>query len=295
MRGANAVFPSVFRSPERKFDLRCFAAKARHCGLAQGPVCLHSMPWRDEFAQLLRAQFDLVKKRNSRYSSRSFAQKIGLSAGGLSELLSGKAGWKLSAPKAALILERLGLSEREKGRLLTLMGIAPGFTKRTLDDEQYQMLLDDVYFPILFSYDLVPELRQPETIAKRLSCDVQKVIQVTEGFLAKGFLRRLPDGVIERNPDYFETSDGVPSEVLRSFHRQAFQAAMDALEDVPAEKRDITSLYFSAPESRLPELRKEIRAFYERVVALAEANPKDRIYRLSVGLFPVGCDEGERP
>src|SRR5689334_9211079 len=66
----------------------------------------------DTISALLQREYESRCARNSRYSLRAFARDVGLSPGGLSQVLRGRMG--LSEKTASRIAERLGWSRPEQ-------------------------------------------------------------------------------------------------------------------------------------------------------------------------------------
>ncbi len=64
-----------------------------------------------DFRGMLRAELGRRQVKNPAYSMRAFARDLGLSASGLSEVLSGK--HSLSLRRAVIVSQRLGLSGHE--------------------------------------------------------------------------------------------------------------------------------------------------------------------------------------
>jgi hypothetical protein len=66
--------------------------------------------------------------------------------------------------------------------------------------------------------------------------------------------------------------------------------ALEALEDVPLESRDQSSMTMAIDPSLLPEAKAKIRDFRRSLCAFLQENarPKSEIYQLSISLFPVG-------
>ena len=62
-----------------------------------------------------------------------------------------------------------------------------------------------------------------------------------------------------------------------------------AIDQVPMEQRDFTSLTFLGSSKHLEEVRQEIRRFHERVKTIFETGGEenDEIFRFSVALFPM--------
>jgi uncharacterized protein (TIGR02147 family) len=244
--------------------------------------------WQKEFGDLLGQQFRFYKQKNSKFSVRAYAKKIGLSAGCVSDILLEKKKWNLTPKRAAKILDRLNISSSVRNRLLVKMGEPPILSKKTLSVGDYDILTDWVYYPILFSFDLKRELCHPEKIALRLGVSLEKVVTVIDDLLKRGLVVMAEDGLPKRPEGRIETSDGIPSEVIRKSHEVNLELCQKALAEQPVNKRDFTAMTFAGTEAQIAELRAEIRKLYEKAESLMSSdNQNDSVFRLSVQLFPM--------
>lgn len=253
------------------------------------------MKWHAELIDIIRKDFADRKEKNPRFSLRSYAQRLGLSSGSLSDLLNEKRNWHVSRLRAAEITEKLSLSEKARNKLLLKMELQPKFQKSELTKENYDMLTDWTYYPILFSFDLPIEHRAPEVIARKLGIPVQKVESVTEDLIQRKFLSRNQNKEVFR-PDVFltttdsepEVAQTPPGALVRKHHEISLDLAKRALHEQPSEVRDITSLTFAGNKQQLQALREEIRKLYEKASTVTTLDQEpDTVYRLSVQLFPV--------
>jgi len=102
-----------------------------------------------------------------------------------------------------------------------------------------------------------------------------KLIQKT----AKGF--RLLNRTLKSNDD-------VPSQSVRSFHRQAMTAADDALGRIDFSEREFISTTLAIPKSALPALKETIRAFRDEILAVSEqAENPEEVFQLNIQFFPL--------
>lgn len=83
--------------------------------------------------------------------------------------------------------------------------------------------------------------------------------------------------------------EGWRSVAVREFQRYAIGLAEGALEDVPANQRDVSHLTLSIGEDSFRELTERLALFRKEALTLArqERNP-DRVCMLNLSLFPVG-------
>lgn len=88
--------------------------------------------------------------------------------------------------------------------------------------------------------------------------------------------------------------DGSPAQapMVRHFHRQSLLLSLEAIESLPKELRDLSSLTVSIPPEGYPRLAEMIREFRSRVLAtVAGMDAPDRVYQMSIQLVPLGLPE----
>jgi uncharacterized protein (TIGR02147 family) len=88
--------------------------------------------------------------------------------------------------------------------------------------------------------------------------------------------------------------DGSPAQapMVRHFHRQSLLLSLEAIESLPKELRDLSSLTVSIPPEGYPRLVEMIREFRSRVLAtVAGMDTPDRVYQMSIQLVPLGLPE----
>lgn len=91
--------------------------------------------------------------------------------------------------------------------------------------------------------------------------------------------------------------DGSPAQapMVRHFHRQSLLLSMEAIESLPKELRDLSSLTVSIPAEGYPRLVEMAREFRARVLAtVAAMDQPDRVYQMSLQIVPLALPE-ERP
>lgn len=241
--------------------------------------------WVDELTESLRNYYDRAHARNPRFSRTSFARKAKLSRAAMSVLLSGKAKW-LTIPRAIQIIENIGLSDREKNRLLLLMGINPKVRRKSFGSIAHRILTDWTYHPILFGFELPEKIVSPALLAKRLGLKKEKVLEVIQDLILNGLLAFNEKGNLRTTNEHWMTGDGPPNKDIAKHHRDNLKIALSALE-IPAAQRDFSSMTFTASAKKLELFRKEVRNFYDRLATLAdEQSEAEEIYRVSVALFP---------
>ena len=80
----------------------------------------------------------------------------------------------------------------------------------------------------------------------------------------------------------------VASLAIREMHRQMGELAVQSLDQVPVDERDISGLTIGISEDAFAKIAKEIADFRRRVSSIVmEDSGNERVYRLNVQLFPL--------
>jgi len=88
--------------------------------------------------------------------------------------------------------------------------------------------------------------------------------------------------------------DGSPAQgpMVRHFHRQSLMLAMESIEGLPKELRDLSSLTVSIPPDGYPRLVEMVREFRARLLAAVSGmQDPDRVYQLNLQLIPLALPE----
>jgi uncharacterized protein (TIGR02147 family) len=78
------------------------------------------------------------------------------------------------------------------------------------------------------------------------------------------------------------------SEAHRRLQTQILQQAIQALEKTPFVERDQSTITLCVSERRLERAKEKIKKFRRELMQYLESGPdRDRVYQLSISLFPV--------
>lgn len=231
----------------------------------------------------LVSEFKRRKADNSAYSLRAFARQIGLPPGRVSELLSGKR--TLTAKSFAKIAERLGLSPRQQAAL-TGKTDHPAAAYKLLDDDIFDSIAEWQHFAFLNLMDTANFKSDIPWIAKRLGISTAETRDMIQRLHRLGLVAMTGKSLTKPESNLM-TGNDVPSAALRRSHRQSLEQAVDALESVPIDERDITSMTMAIDPKKLPLAKELIRKFRFDLAALLETGKRTEVYNLNVQLIPV--------
>ena len=219
------------------------------------------------------------REKNPRYSLRSFARDLQLSASVLSDAINNKR--RLSRDNLGRVAARLSMP--------TLMSI-PSTQKDTpyhkfSTVEEQQIAYCWYHYALFGLAQLKSNSASPEWISRRLRITAAQAKRALRCLQRLKLIevranRMLP---LKRN---FETSSDIPSAVLRKFHKQNLKRAMESLERNPITDRDITSITVAFAESDMRLAKDYIKKFYYRFCKKFESSNGTDVYTLAVQFFP---------
>lgn len=104
-----------------------------------------------------------------------------------------------------------------------------------------------------------------------------------------GLAFRDEDGIWQVRDAFLRDGSPAQAPMVRHFHRQSLLLSLEAIESIPKELRDLSSLTVSIPPEGYPRIVEMIREFRSRVLAAVSGmDAPDRVYQLSLQLVPLG-------
>ena len=83
---------------------------------------------------------------------------------------------------------------------------------------------------------------------------------------------------------------------IASYHRQMLKLAMDSLDEVAAEERDISAVTLMASPALVTQFKDELAALRKKLLALsAQEVAATEVVQLNLQLFPVKKRRGPKP
>ncbi len=255
--------------------------------------------WRMETAyqSVLRSHLDDRRRRNSRFSLRSFAKHLEISPGQLSSLINGKK--NLTAKQAVKIIEKLNLSEQDALDLMRelhpkLRALSPPSpSTQLLSEDEFRLISSWEHFAILSLGKVRENRATPEWIASALAIDLPTATVAFQRLKRMGLIR-LKDGHFRQTTKPLITTTEVPSSAIREYHRQNLLLAAQKIESVPVEEREFTSITMAVNPRRMEKAKKIIREMKQKVCDELETSDCTEVYTLAIQLFPVTAPGGRK-
>jgi uncharacterized protein (TIGR02147 family) len=236
--------------------------------------------------ELIKTELLRRKRDNKSYSLRAFAEFLEISPGRLSEILSEKR--PIGKKTKLKIAERLGITEMNA--LLETKPQHLTFSDRAdyhfLSNDAFTVLADWYHFAILSLADTHDFQADPKWIAKRLNISVLEATEALSRLKKVGAIEMNGKKMTKTNKSVRTTTD-LESQALRISHRQSIEQAVLALNEVPLELRDITSITMAIDLKKLPMAKQIIKEFRHKMADVLEVGSQSEVYNLNIQLVPV--------
>lgn len=241
-----------------------------------------------DFRLYLQSELADRCQRNPRYSLRAFAKTLEINHASLSQILRGKR--KLTKSTVVKFSQALGLSPVELSQFEINNNKLPiKFQQLSIDSF---IAISDWYHDAILELTRLPYFK-PDTswIALVLGISVNEVNAAVDR------LKRLDLLKVDEQGMWFDisgdnTNDYIgdfTNSALKKYQKQILEKALIALDEVPRDLRDHTSIMFTINKSDLKEAKKKIKEFRNEMNAFFKRNKKssDEVYQLAVSLFPI--------
>lgn len=254
-----------------------------------GPQVLLSLALKEKMLEL--------QNRNPSYSLRSFARRLNVSSGALSEILNGKR--TVSVKKATEIMDRLALSPDVRERILksyqeTHLNVSQGKDNLTpleylkLSSDQFESISDWKHFAILSLINTADFQSDSLWISQRLGVDVESVDACVERLFRMGILTTDQETQrLKRTSKRIESPDDILNLSIQKAHLENFNLAEEALLNIDVKDRDYSLYTMAIEKEKIPEIKKMIREFQDELSRRFSSGSLNEVYRISMQLFPL--------
>ncbi|MBC7387072.1 MAG: TIGR02147 family protein [Cryobacterium sp.] len=236
-------------------------------------------------------KFQELKLRNERYSLRAFSRKLGIGAGAVSQILSGKR--NVSAKLAVKICEKLLFDPVERAEVLGPFKKTKNVAKPKHDSfvkltqEQFLAISQWQHFAILSLVKISGAKGDSSWIAQRLGISEKEASLAVKRLIHLGLLEK-KNGALKRIAQPIRTTDDLKDLTLRAAHVETLEIAKHALLGIPVEHRDFTTVTLPLLPEKIPQAKELIREFQNQFFSLFEdVTSPAQVYRLSMELFPL--------
>tara|TARA_B100000749_G_scaffold280899_1_gene280954 strand:+ start:29184 stop:30005 length:822 start_codon:yes stop_codon:yes gene_type:complete len=256
------------------------------------------------YRQYLRSELDRRTQQNSRYSLRSFAKALHVSAGNLSDIMNGKR--PLTYKTAQKIVNNISISPDDEKLFMgsvvneqlhrsldrtdpKIRNLKRTFETRTIDVDIYR-LISDWYHLAIMEMVFLPDFRlDPNWIGKQLNISPLQARSALDRLLELGLL--VDDGTnITKRDEYIslQRRPGLNTNSAQiSKQKQVREMSIQSLENDPLEERAMTTVTMCIDPDKMEEARKRIEKFNKSMCQFMTNGKRERVYIMEVSLFPV--------
>jgi uncharacterized protein (TIGR02147 family) len=155
-----------------------------------------------------------------------------------------------------------------------------------LEVEKFQAIANWHYYALL-SYLEIPGKPQDATHLASVFGLSRKKIESALDCLEKLKLIEKFKGRMRPSKIRLTTDTDVLFPALRAFTLQMLGKAEESLERDPVAQRDFSTMTMAIDPSKIGEAKEEIKKFRRKMAEFLESGSKERVYTLSVQLFPL--------
>lgn len=260
------------------------------------------------FREYLHDFYVEKKTENRSYSYQVLANKAGFkSKSFLADVIDGKK--NLSEESVSALAKALALGDKEFTYFSTLVSFNQARSHRQRDhffkqlveynqEINSRLVLSNQYeFYSQWHHSTIRELvttldfKDDFAVLGNLvrpSISARLARQSVELLLKLGMVTKVEGRYIQTDPD-ITTGDAVSSIAIENFHLQNLDLAGESIDNCPTQDRDISCIVASLTPEKYDEVKREIRDFRKRLVAVINRGPAGpvRVYHVGVQLFPT--------
>jgi uncharacterized protein (TIGR02147 family) len=268
-----------------------------------------------DFRAFLRDYYNARKAAGRGFSFRSFSRRAGLkSPNYLKLVIDGER--NLSPDMAERFAQACGIKGDEARYFVDL--VAFGQAGTLTEKNQYYARLTgfqryrnahklDLAHAAYYSAWYMPAIRElaarsdfrsePEWIAQQLvpAISTAEAARAMDTLLELGLLVRESDGSVRQADVLLSTGAETRGLHIASYHRSMMQRAMESIDLVPPQQRDISSLTLCLGEQGLRAFKERVQRFRKELLELSALEPDPvQVVQLNFQLFPLSKrrDEG---
>jgi uncharacterized protein (TIGR02147 family) len=254
------------------------------------------------YQALLQDELARRCEKNPHYSVRAFARALKVDPGSLSRILAGKR--VPSAKMSRLICSSLSLSPGQRTRLLGSLGdahrsrglqrMSPVFRQHgggqepteEVSAEQFRAIADWYHYAIL-ELTFTPRFKSdPKWIAGQIGISPAEAALAVQRLIGLGLLEEAKGKLRKTKVRITSADKQVTTPALKRHQKQVLERAVAAIDDIPIEKRSMTSFTFAIDPKLMPVAKEKIEKFTQELSTLLQSR-QSQVYQLGICLYPI--------
>lgn len=260
-----------------------------------------------DYRQYLKAFYENEKKTKPWFSYRYISSKVNLNPGYIIKVFQGRV--HLGVKNIASFADLMKLSGKERDyfselilfcrakdqkeieqrfeRLQTIKGVK----FRTIADSKSAFFAQWYHMAIRSLISIYPfDGKKFKKLASMLSPKItagqaRSSLELLEKLK---MVARGDDGIYHTTEQFISTGDKWTSAVIRNYQKQNIALSLSAVETLPKEIRDISSVTMTFGLNNLDLIRDRIKQFRQELLLMSQdCNGEDAVIQLNIQLFPV--------
>ncbi|MDD5674302.1 MAG: TIGR02147 family protein [Chitinivibrionales bacterium] len=262
-----------------------------------------------DYHKFLADYYEAKKKENFHFSFRFIAQHIGIDPGYLVKVFQGHKNLSSQSLPAIASLLKLNKKETEYFELLVLFGKARApneikhyFEKllayadldsRKIEADKYEFYQKWYYTPIRELIRFYPFTGDFKALARMVlpairPTEAQKAVELLQRL---GLIKKGQNGVYQLTSRFITTGDEWNSIAVRTFQKATIELAESALDRIPKEERDISTVTVSVSREGMAKLKEKLAKVRREILEIAhQEKAATRTYHVNLALFPITRD-----
>jgi len=235
--------------------------------------------------ELLSWELNERSKRNPSYSLRAFAKQLNVDSSYLSKILSGRR--KLSRRAESSLAKKLNL-DPVKWQAMNESEF------QQIEMDQFKLIADWYHYAILELIHTDNFRPSVSWIARSLRISFGEAHDAVERLKRLNMIHIAADGSWQVGVQNSTTHCDRTNEALQKMQTQILNQAIQALTNTPIEDRDQSTITMCVSEARLDQAKLMIKNFRRELMHFLEGGrARDRVYQLSISLFPISQKKEE--
>ena len=247
------------------------------------------------------------RKRSSLFSWREFSRLAGFTSPNYIQLVcDGKSGLSKNGVEGVANAMSIEGVDRDFFRAMVLFGDAKSDAKKTQAFKEMQRIAKENHLRVVdseafkyFETWVNPVMRElapimPGAKPLELAHQCYPVVSAAEvryalDFLCRtDFLKKVDEDTYKQTEKIVTGSSEAIPLALRSMNRQMSKLAVDAIDEIPPEKRHVAGVTLGMSDATYKWLVQKLEMLRQQVVAVAaKEKDYDKVYRLNLQLFPL--------
>lgn len=255
-----------------------------------------------DYVSFLNGIYNDIKEREFIYTQKDFGRELGLSEPRISSLLKGKEG--ISQKRAQQIARSLELSDKESEYFFNLVLSTSSKSKvmksKALEYINLNFNRKNHYQPMeswkileMQGHDIIwslitiaSDFSDLSKIAKIADISIAEVKDILVAFQDHGLIE-MSFGKIKALKEHIAFGNSIPSQAIRSFHKDKLNKALESVDTQSTDKRVNESLTFTLNPKDLPLFRQKIEKFIDDFLIDASLEDHTSVAGMSVCFYQI--------